>query len=144
MHMKTRRDFLKTGMLAAGTALITPAWLKNNRVLASTSGSLEFRPYPSPWMPKITWAYAADDFGDPFRSDIRVVKEGIQIPDNFGSRRFSLTTRWYVEDFGYLMLAADNGGELYSKADFKGNTALNLNYEFARTRIVRNRQVCVN
>ena len=42
---------------------------------------------------------------------------------------------------GYLMLNADNGGENYTLADFSGNHKFNLNYEFARSRIVRNRNI---
>ena len=141
MQLKSRRDFIKTGTLALGATLTAPLYVNNKSFLAKTASPLTFRPYPHRWMPEITWAYAADESGDPFRSAIQVDRQGIHVPEDLGSRRFSLTTRWYVENFGYLMLAADNGGELYSASDFSRNTTLNLNYEFARSRIRRNRQV---
>jgi GH35 family endo-1,4-beta-xylanase len=44
-----------------------------------------------------------------------------------------------VENFGFIMLGADNGGDYYSLKDVNKN--LNLNYEFAKTRVIRNADV---
>jgi endo-1,4-beta-xylanase len=51
--------------------------------------------------------------------------------------RFFITARWFVEGYGYLYLEADNAGQFYEP----GTGKLSLNYEFARSRVLRNRQV---
>ena len=49
-------------------------------------------------------------------------------------RRFFV--QWEVPDFGNVVLAADNGGDGFV-SDEPGGTVLNLNYELARTQVVR-------
>jgi endo-1,4-beta-xylanase len=100
-----------------------------------------FRPYPNGAMPPMKWAYAADESEDPFKSSIEVRREGIIVPEDLGRRRFSVNTRWYVDGFGFIWLSADNGGEYYSFDDRSEVGALNLNFEFARSRVERNRSV---
>jgi GH35 family endo-1,4-beta-xylanase len=135
-----RRSFLKKSALGTGFLATSPFFL-GMTALAQTRGTLTFQHYPHPWMPEMTWAYAVDEFSDPFRSTITASKSGIVVPAEFNSKRFSITTRWFVEGFGYLMLNADNGGENYTLTDFSGNTNLNLNFEFARSRMTRNRDI---
>lgn len=92
-------------------------------------------------MPAITFAYAADDFEDPFKSSVSVQKEGIIIPDDFGKRKFSVNARWYVDGFGYVWLSADNGGSYFTRDEAARIGTFNLNYEFARSRVTRNQTV---
>src|SRR5690606_9670827 len=47
--------------------------------------------------------------------------------------------RWNVEDFGYIYITADNGGDFYELPAPGKTLTLNLNYELAKSRIVRNR-----
>jgi GH35 family endo-1,4-beta-xylanase len=140
MKQMSRRSFIKKSALGTGL-LASSLFLPGVAALAQTRGTLTFKHHPHPWMPELTWAYAVDENSDPFRSPITASKEGIVIPPDFSAKRFSVTTRWFVEGMGYLMLNADNGGENYTLSDFSGNHRFNLNYEFAHSRIVRNRMV---
>ncbi len=137
----SRREFLRTGALTAGGLAVAPLLPSPSPLIASTPKDLVFRPYAHPQMPPLTWAYATDEHEDPFKAPIEVRSEGIVVPEALGDRRFSINTRWYVEDFGFVWLGADNGGELYSVKDIRDAVPLNLNTEFARTRVERNRKV---
>ncbi|MBN2413084.1 endo-1,4-beta-xylanase [candidate division KSB1 bacterium] len=141
MRELSRRSFFKTGAAAAASMALPFTAAGLNSVFAQTNHELIFRPYPHPWMPEFTYAYAADENEDPFKSSISVNRQGVVVPTDFGDRRFSVNARWFVEGFGYIWLSADNGGEYYSLKDFKNGNPLNLNYEFAKSRIFRNREV---
>ncbi len=140
-NVTTRRKFLQTAAASAGMLAAAPLCTGLSSVFTQISGELRFRQYPHPWMPEMSWAYASDSNEDPFQSNLQASKQGIIIPFDYGHDRFSLTTRWFVDGFGYLMLTADNGGELYSQKNLNGNKEYNLNFEFARSRIIRNRNV---
>lgn len=86
------------------------------------------------------WAFATDENWDTFRSDIRVDSEGVKITDTKRIKRFGINVRWNVEGFGYNDYTADNGGQFYSLPDSGKQIVYNLNYEIARSRIVRNRR----
>lgn len=137
----SRRSFLKTSAVGTMAATMAPAVTGLSSIFAHTAQEMIFRPYPYPWMPEFNYAYAADELEDPFRSAMRVNQQGVVVPADFGKPKFSVNARWYVEGFGYLWLSADNGGEFYSVENSNGRPAFNLNYEFARSRIIRNRQV---
>jgi GH35 family endo-1,4-beta-xylanase len=79
-----------------------------------------------------------DEKGDAFYSDIKVTNEGIAISDTFGKAKFSISVRWNTEGYGYLFIPADNEGELYN-LPVSGSLELNLNFELAKTRVIRNR-----
>jgi hypothetical protein len=55
-------------------------------------------------------------------------------------RKYGINARWFIEDFGFIYLTADNGGQYYSAREIPSG-GLNLNYEFAKSRMVRNRNV---
>jgi endo-1,4-beta-xylanase len=135
MDILTRRSFLKTGALGAGAIL---AHSRFSPLFASTLNQMVFRPYPTQGMPNMTWAYASDADVEPFKSGITVERDGIVVPDSM-KQRFAVNTRWYVPGFGYLWLCADNGGKCYSLQD--GDKTLNLNLEFAKSRVARNNEV---
>ena len=141
MSTFTRRDFLRTGALGASAFAVSPIERALSPLVTLPAKEMVFRPYPSPAMPPLTWAYAADELEDPFKSDIEVRREGIVVPESIGSGRFSVNARWYVEGFGYLWLSADNGGEFFSLENVLASGPLNLNVEFARSRVERNRRV---
>lgn len=84
------------------------------------------------------FAMTLDEKGDAFHSDIKVTRNGIEISDTEGRNKFAVSVRWNVEGYGYLFLPADNGGEHYSLPK-TGEEVLNLNYELAKTRVMRNR-----
>jgi endo-1,4-beta-xylanase len=135
MQTVTRRSFLKTGALGAGAIL---AHTRFTPLFASTPDRLVFRPYLPQGMPEMTWAYASDADVEPFKSAIAVERDGIVVPDSV-QQRFAVNARWYAPGFGYLWLCADNGGECYSLQD--GPKTFNLNLEFAKSRVMRNREV---
>lgn len=107
------------------------------RVLAD----LVFRPWPHPLVGALTWAYLADENGDPFEAPVRIEREGIMVPDALSDRRFSMNARHFIEGFGHIWLEADNGGALYSGDDFTSDPFRNLNFEFARSRVEHNRSL---
>lgn len=130
----SRRDFMKTGIL--GAAALTTGWAN---VLGRRS-DLVLRPYAHPVMPPIEWAYLSDVNGDPFPAPVDVTREGIVVPDSV-DRPFAVNTKWYVEGFGYVWLAADNRGELYTAESLRNGTTGNLNVAFAESRVHRNAKV---
>jgi len=86
------------------------------------------------------WAYTSDENWDAFYSNISATREGIKISDTAGVDKFGINVRWNVEGFGFIYITADNGGEFY-KLPANGKTeTLNLNFELAKSRIVRNRK----
>ncbi|MBN1893705.1 endo-1,4-beta-xylanase, partial [bacterium] len=139
MSGMTRRRFLGAGALGAVAAALGNPYPVFPQ--GKTKTDRIFRMFPHPSMPGPSLVYAADEPGDPFPSSISLRREGIVVPADFGNRRFSVNLRWLVEGFGYVWLSADNGGNHYSLADFPKDGPLVLNQEFARSRIVRNRNV---
>lgn len=141
MHGISRRQFLKSGSLSAAALATAPVWSGWPAALARTTKEMVFRPYLHPWMQEIEFFYATDQNHDPFKSAIQVNKDGVFIPESFGDRKFAVNVQWFVDGFGLVNLAADNGGEFYTLTDFNANAHLNLNYELLRSRIIRNRDV---
>jgi endo-1,4-beta-xylanase len=146
-----RRDFLKTTALAgAGIALMpnllysSPTILTGKRVQKSTQlGEIIFQPNyvqngRGPHL--LDWAYASDNEWNAFLSNITATKEGVVISDTMGKDKFGIDVRWNVEGFGYIFITADNGGEFYTLPPSGKSQKLNLNFELAKSRVMRNRQ----
>ncbi len=145
-----RRKFLKSAFLAgAGSALGTRLAYPSPMVLASSrtartaaAGEIFFEPsyVQSGRGPHLLdWAYASDGLGDAFHSNITSSHDGVRISDTEGTRKFAVNVRWNVEGFGYLFMTADNGGEFYELPAQGKSRSFNLNYELARSRVIRNR-----
>lgn len=146
-----RRDFLRNTMitgvgLTVGVNSIvgSPEVLTTKRTITQTEkGSLVFKPVyvqkgKGPHL--LNWAYASDHNWDAFHSNITSDKKGVVISDTEGTEKFGINVRYYVENFGYIFITADNGGDFYSLPE-KGKTIeLNLNYELAKSRVLRNRK----
>ncbi len=119
--------------------VLTPGWPDRFSAGVSVSEDLVLRPYPHPLAP-VTYAYATDAMGDPFQSPMKVTAGGIVAPTEMAGRPFAVNARWFIEGFGNVWLEADNAGKLFSREDFVGRGVnRNLNVEFARTRVQRNR-----
>lgn len=88
----------------------------------------------------LDWAYASDKNWDAFHSNITSSNEGVKISDTEGHDKFGINVRWNVEDFGYIYITADNGGEFYELPSSGKSETLNLNFELAKSRVVRNRK----
>lgn len=147
----TRRRFLKSTALAGvGTAvggaslLAAPSVLTRPRtVRPTTAGTILFRPHApqrgrGPHL--LDWAYASDARGDAFHSNITAGAGGVSISDAEGKDRFAVDVRWNVEGFGYLFLTADNGGEFYTLPPSGSTKTFDLEYELARSRVMRNQR----
>ena len=146
MIMK-RRNFIKNTSLAAlgvGSVISAPEILTASRVKkTSEKGELVFMPEfvqagLGPHL--LDWAYAADKNWDAFYSNISASKDGVKISDTEGQDKFSVEVRWNVEGFGYIFISADNGGEYYSLPAAGKSVQLNLNYELAKSRVLRNQR----
>lgn len=146
-----RRKFLAqsalgaAGMLMAPSAIFSaPTVLTAPRTSKNTAeGELLFRPYfvqngRGPHL--LDWAYASDVNWDAFHSNITSSNEGVKISDTEGTRKFGIDVRWNVEGFGYIYITADNGGEFYELPAAGKSATLNLNYELAKSRVLRNRR----
>ncbi|RKY51735.1 MAG: hypothetical protein DRP86_00230 [Candidatus Neomarinimicrobiota bacterium] len=146
----TRRKFIKNaayaglGGMFAGNILASPAIITSSRTKKSSeAGELLFRPYfvqkgRGPHL--LDWAYASDENWDAFHSNIHVTRKGVQISDTEGTDKFSIDVRWNVEGFGYIYITADNGGLFYQLPPKGKQKELNLNFELAKSRVLRNRQ----
>ncbi|MCU7496649.1 MAG: twin-arginine translocation signal domain-containing protein [Ignavibacteria bacterium] len=139
--MKTisRREFLRYTALGGAALAASPIYSGFNRVFARALRSRALVPYPHSWMPKMDFVYLADENEDPFKSQVSITQDGIEVPEDLGSKKYSINARWFVEGFGYIWLSADNGGEFFTSAEFQPQGS--LNFEFARSRVVRNRKV---
>ncbi len=144
-----RRTFLKTAFLggaalAAAGATTAPTIFTPRRTAPRTAaGTLVFDPvYVQRGMgPHLNWAYASDTKWDAFRSDIVAdTNDRVVISDTMGHEKFGINTRWNVEGFGFIFITADNGGEFYELPPEGRTESLNLNYELAKSRVVRNRK----
>src|SRR5690606_37622468 len=138
MNNIDRRRFLKKTALTTAAIAASP-YLNWSSVFAKTDKDILFRPYPHPWQPAINSVYLADENIDPFKFPVEIKQEGIVIPSEIGDKKFSVNTRWFIEGFGWVVLSADNGGQLYTVNELPETQ--NLNFEFAKGRIVRNREV---
>ncbi len=145
-----RRDFLlKSAAAGAGSLLSanelfpSPTVITKKRIpLKTEKGKLLFKPYfvqkgRGPHLYNLVWA--TDENWDTFNSNIEIETEGITISDSKGKEKFGINARWNVEGFGYTNITADNGGEFYTLPK-KDSEPLNLNYEFAKSRVFRNRK----
>jgi GH35 family endo-1,4-beta-xylanase len=88
----------------------------------------------------LDWAYASDENWDAFHSNITSSDEGVKISDTEGKKEFGIDVRWNVEGFGYIYITADNGGEFYELPGSGQSRMLNLNFELAKSRVLRNRR----
>ena len=150
MSKTTRRQFIqRTGVAGLGAALGRKGAYSSTAYTLTTSApgragsDLSFRPYfvqvgLGPHLNE--FVYASDAGGNPFPSDIRIDREGVLISDAEGKQKFGINVRWNVEGFGYLFLTADNGGDYYELPTGGKRVILNLNYELAKSRVVRIRQ----
>jgi GH35 family endo-1,4-beta-xylanase len=137
MHMKTlsRRKVLQQSAAASAGLVLAPAerW---GRFIRLQSDTVTFQASPHPGMPEMTFAFATDEDGNPFKT-LPVENGVIHIPADLHSNRFGVNARWYVEGFGFVWLEADNGGDLFQLgAEPAGR--LDLNYEFAKSRVALN------
>jgi endo-1,4-beta-xylanase len=145
----SRRTFLKTASLAGAGTLFVPAALgapyiatQRRRPLNTEQGTLVFKPHfvqrgRGPHL-EPDWVYASDIHWDTVASNLAASDQGLVISDAAGNDRFGVNVRWNVEGAGYLFLTADNGGEGYRLPPRGREETLNLNYELARSRVVRN------
>jgi endo-1,4-beta-xylanase len=116
---------------------MTAAKTKQNTM----QGELRFRPYfvqsgTGPHL--LDWAYASDSNWDAFYSNITSSDTGVIISDTKGVKKFGIDVRWNVEGFGYIYITADNGGEFYELPASGKTINLNLNFELAKSRVLRN------
>lgn len=141
----TRRSFIQQAAGSAAALALTgaPTILTSRRVPPrSARGTLIFDPvYVQRGIgPHLRWAYASDEKWDAFASDIAAAEnDRVVISDTNGHERFGINTRWNVEGFGFIFITADNGGEFYTLPAEGEVARLNLNYELAKSRVVRNR-----
>jgi endo-1,4-beta-xylanase len=110
---------------------------------SAEKGELIFKPYfvqkgVGPHL--LDWAYASDENWDAFHSNISASKEGVRISDSEGVEKFGIDVRWNVEGFGYIFITADNGGEFYELPSIGNSKTFNLNFELAKSRVMRNRR----
>lgn len=150
MTKHSRREFLKKSACAGAAALFVPARsvfptpmvVTSRRTNQSTTqGKLIFHPYyvQSGIGPHLLdWAYTTDEKWDSFHSNITASKEGVVISDTEGEKKFGIDVRWNVEGFGYIYITANNGGEFYTLPPSGKELKLNLNYELAKSRVIRN------
>ncbi len=131
-----RRAFIQATAAAGAASLVAGgrAWARPHR----RADGLVLRPYPSPVMPALEWAYATTPDGDPFESPLQVTGEGIVLPPAMAARPFAVNARWFVEGFGFVWLEADNAGQFYTAEAFREAPSRNLNVEFARSYVARN------
>ena len=133
--MLTRRDLIKKGVFGAAALAAGPSlWAR-----PSTRADLVLRPYPHPLQGDLDWAYLTDPNGDPFMSPTEVRQAGVVVPDGI-DQPFAINARWFIEGFGNVWLEADNGGQMFRPGDYGSLGQLNLNFEFARTKVAQNRE----
>ncbi|NUM76689.1 endo-1,4-beta-xylanase [candidate division KSB1 bacterium] len=149
-----RRQFLKQSALGvAGATLASESSISaptiltssrgNNMSKSTSQGELIFRPYftqkgVGPHL--LDWAYASDANWDAFHCNITASQEGVKISDTEGKKKIGVDVRWNVEGFGYIFITADNGGEFYELPAAGKTAMLNLNFELAKSRVLRNRR----
>ncbi len=87
------------------------------------------------------FCYLTDENEDPFKSAVEITQDGIKLPTDLGNKKFGINSRWFIEGFGFIWLTADNGGEHYTMSEISLRDKPNLNYEYAKSRVIRNRNV---
>jgi len=128
--------------LAAGSLINAPLVLTASRIKKkSEQGELIFKPHDvqsgiGPHL--LDWAYASDVNWDAFHSNITASSEGVKLSDTEGIQKFAVDVRWNVEGFGYIYITADNGGNYYELPAAGKTRELNLNFELAKSRVLRN------
>ncbi len=135
----TKKILKESSIAGINAEIITE---KRTRTITE-QGELVFRPYyvqrgVGPNL--LDWAYASDENWDAFHSNITASKDGVKISDTEGRDKFGIDVRWNVEGFGYIFITADNGGEFYTLPPKGDSKILNLNYELAKSRVMRNRR----
>ncbi|MBU2493501.1 MAG: endo-1,4-beta-xylanase [Bacteroidetes bacterium] len=146
-----RRTFLKKSSIsligasiASNVLFSAPTVLTKARTIKDTSkGNLIFKSYfvqkgKGPHIYDLVWA--TDKNWDTFYSNISLDNYGIKISDTYGEEKFGINARWNVEGFGYTNITADNGGEFYNLPEKGKSKELNLIFEFAKSRTIRNRK----
>jgi len=136
-----RRKFLRTSALSAAAVVSAPILSRFGNIIASNKSDGIIQPYPHPWMPKMDFVYLTDHNEDPFKSSIEITQDGIKLPSDIGDKKFGINSRWFIEGFGFVYLTADNGGEHLTLKEVQSREKLNLNYEYAKSRVIRNRNV---
>ena len=136
--MIDRREFLREAAVGAATFL-APSFSRARSV--GKNDTLVFRPFLPSGAPDLDFVYLADGNVDPFTSSVAITRDGIVVPSEDLREPFSINARWLVEGFGYLWLCADNAGQLYQRESVNSGSPLNLNLEFARSRVARNADV---
>jgi len=139
--MINRRRFITQSALGAAALGLGRLAAPAAPLIQTAPRQAAFRPYPPRNMPAMNFVYATDELEDPFKSSIHVAQEGIVVPEDLGSKKFSVNARWYVHGFGYVWLAADNAGRFFSRDELARAGTLNFNYELARSRVSRNSRV---
>jgi hypothetical protein len=160
-----RRAFLKHsaagigGLVAADGLLAGPLILTRQKFKRrTTQGELVFRPYfvqdgQGPHLGMVEnlqnigerdwkfpqWVFASDEHWDTFYSNTFSRPDGVHVSDIGGRDRFGINVRWNVEGFGFIYMTADNGGEFYSLPAAGDTADYNLNFELAKSRVVKNR-----
>jgi GH35 family endo-1,4-beta-xylanase len=145
-----RRNFIKKSALAGFALTVSPKLLFGNQTILTKSritrstqqGEVIFKPVfvqhgMGPNL--LDWGYASDQKWDAFFSNINVSNDGVKISDAKGKDKFGINVRWNVEGFGYIYITADNGGEFYQLPSKGKQISFNLNYELAKSRVVRNK-----
>ncbi len=162
-----RRDFVRNstlagvgGLVAANSIFGSPTILTKPRVPKSTEqGTIVFKPYivqkgsgPHYGMVKSLdslgekdwkfpqWAFASDENWDAFYSNIFAYPDGVKISNSEGRDKIGINVRWNVEGFGFIYMTADNGGEFYELPSIGNEKQYNLNFELAKSRLVKNRE----
>lgn len=151
MSKINRRAFLRnSALIGLGSTVFpknlisAPLIFTEKRTDTDTElGQLVFKPYfvqkgRGPNIYDLVWA--SDENWDTFYSNIKLTKTGIQISDAKGIKKFGITARWNVEGFGYTNITADNGGLFYELPAKGSSKTLNLNFELAKSRVLRNRR----
>jgi len=146
-----RRKFIKTTAAGGIGAVFTakrlfsiPTILSDRKTtITNEMGELIFQPHfvqkgRGPHL--LDWAYASDENWDAFHSNISSSNEGVKISNTEGVSKFGVDVRWNVEGFGYIYLTADNGGRFYELPGRGKSATLNLNFELAKSRVLRNRR----
>lgn len=129
---------------STGSGISAPLILTKGRAPRRTEqGEMVFRPYfvqsgRGPHL--LDWAYASDKNWDSFHSNIVASNDGVKVSDTEGEEIFGIDVRWNVEGFGYIFITADNGGQFYQLPSPGKTTTFNLNFELAKSRVIRNRK----
>ncbi|MHB8579256.1 MAG: endo-1,4-beta-xylanase [Ignavibacteriaceae bacterium] len=151
MPKMNRRNFIRNSSFAGigstflGKKIFTaPEILTKSKTTINTSkGELIFRPFfvqkgKGPHIYNLVWA--TDQNWDTFHSNINLADGKIIISDTEGVDKFGINARWNVEGFGYTNITADNGGYFYELPPNGKLKELNLNFEFCKSRVERNRR----